>query len=236
MTQLQKCEGPDKTFSARTVKTHTFLTAHTIQQVTDYAIEKMDKSGGYVPELTLRKGAQVMLLTNKYIDSGLVNGSRGVVEKFCDGPIPLPMVKFRNGEVLIIENHAWASEDVEGLERHQIPLRLAYAITIHKAQGATLDCALIDIGDNTFEYGQAYVALSRVRSLDCLYIWDLSAAAFMVHPKVKAFLDTVYSMESSLPTPDPQTLISPMSLTSDHNIRISALPTDFTESTSDDPS
>jgi ATP-dependent DNA helicase PIF1 len=163
----------------------------------------MDKSGSYVPELTLRVGAQVMLLTNMDVEHGLVNGSRGVIEKFCEGPDPFPMVKFRNGEVIIIQPATWASEDVEGLQREQIPLRLAYAITIHKAQGATLDCALIDIGDNTFEYGQAYVALSRVRSLDCLYIWDLKPSAFMVHPKVKAFLDTVHSMETTLPTPDP---------------------------------
>jgi len=99
--------------------------------------------------------------------------------------------------------HKWSSEDVPGLEREQIPLRLAYAITIHKAQGATLDCALIDIGDNTFEFGQAYVALSRVKSLDCLYIWDLEPTAFRVHPKVKAFLDTVYALDTTCPVPDP---------------------------------
>jgi ATP-dependent DNA helicase PIF1 len=203
LSQLNKCEGDDKIFTARTIKTQAFLTAHTVQQATDYAIEKMDKNGAYVPDLVLRKGAQVMLLTNKYMDFGLVNGSRGIVEKFCDGPSGYPMVKFRNGEVLIIEPHTWESEDIDGLQRQQIPLRLAYAITIHKAQGATLDCALIDIGDNTFEYGQAYVALSRVRSLDCLYIWDLTARAFMVHPKVKVFLDKVYAMDSTVTTSDP---------------------------------
>jgi ATP-dependent DNA helicase PIF1 len=159
------------------------------EQEIQWATEKMDKNGSYVPDLTLRVGAQVMLLTNMDVEHGLVNGSRGVIEKFCEGPEPYPMVKFRNGEVIIIQPASWASEDLEGFHREQIPLRLAYAITIHKAQGATLDCALIDIGDNTFEYGQAYVALSRVRSLECLYIWDLKPAAFMVHPKVKAFLN-----------------------------------------------
>jgi ATP-dependent DNA helicase PIF1 len=233
MTQLNKCEGEDKIFTAKTVKTQAYLTAHTIQQVTDFAIEKMDKNGAYVPELTLRKGAQVMLLTNKYMDFGLVNGSRGIVEKFCDGPSGYPMVKFRNGEVLIIEPHVWESEDVEGLQRQQIPLRLAYAITIHKAQGATLDCALIDIGDNTFEYGQAYVALSRVRSLDCLYIWDLTARAFMVNPKVKAFLDRVYTMDSTVTTSDPQDLPATISAQS---IPRSAACTEVNALISDDPS
>ena len=202
MGQLLKCEGPDIVFKAKTVLSKSGGADR--ENDIKWSVEKMDKNGSYVPELTLRKGAQVMLLTNKDVEHGLVNGSRGVIERFCDGPEPLPMVKFRNGEVIIIEPTTWASEDVEGLERQQIPLRLAYAITIHKAQGATLDCALIDIGDNTFEYGQAYVALSRVRSLECLYIWDLKPSAFMVHPKVKAFLDVVYQLETTAPVPDPE--------------------------------
>jgi ATP-dependent DNA helicase PIF1 len=191
ISQLNKCEGEDVVFRAKTIKTQAYLTSHTTQQNTDYVIEKMDKNGAYIPELVLRKGAQVMLLTNKYSEFGLVNGSRGIIEKFCSGPSGHPMVKFCNGEVLVIEPHIWESEDIEGLQRQQIPLRLAYAITIHKAQGTTLDCALIDIGEKTFEYGQAYVALSRVRSLESLYIWDLVPGAFKVHPKVTEFLKNI---------------------------------------------
>jgi len=233
-TQLQKCEGDDKVFRARTNKTQRYLLGHSVQQVTDYAIEKMDKSGAYVPELTLRVGAQVMLLTNKFMEQGLVNGSRGIVESFSTGLANYPYVKFRNGETLLVDPHTWASEDVDGLERQQIPLRLAYAVTIHKAQGATLDCALIDIGKNTFEYGQAYVALSRVKSLDCLYIWDLDPSAFMVHPKVKAFLETVYDMDSTMVPPEP---IDHINLpTSSQSILRSAPCTDDNAVTSEDPS
>jgi ATP-dependent DNA helicase PIF1 len=204
MTQLLKCTGPDIIFKAKTIQNPgVFMNNVTTQQEIQYSVEKMDRNGSYVPELVLRKGAQVMLLTNMDIEHGLVNGSRGVIEGFCDGPEPFPLVKFRNGEVIIVPWATWSSEDVSGLDRQQIPLRLAYAITIHKAQGATLDCALIDIGDNTFEYGQAYVALSRVKSLDCLYIWDLEPRAFMVHPKVKAFLDAVNSLDTTCPVPDP---------------------------------
>jgi ATP-dependent DNA helicase PIF1 len=79
------------------------------------------------------------------------------------------------------------SSDLEGVGREQVPLKLAYAVTIHKAQGATLDCALIDIGTSTFEYGQAYVALSRVKNLESLYIWDVEPTAFRAHPKVCDF-------------------------------------------------
>ncbi len=85
----------------------------------------------------------------------------------------------------------WEVEGSKGVSRQQIPLRLAYAVTIHKAQGATLDCALIDIGLRTFEYGQAYVALSRVRSLDSLYVWDLNPKAVKAHPRVVEFYRTL---------------------------------------------
>jgi ATP-dependent DNA helicase PIF1 len=149
------------------------------------AIEKLDKDASYVVELILAVGAQVMLLSNMDPQQGLVNGSRGVVMGF-DG-MGTPLVQFRHGQPIPIPAATWESEEIEGLSRKQIPLRLAYAITIHKAQGATLDSALIDIGSNTFEYGQAYVALSRVKSLDSLYIWDVEPSAFRAHPKVKQF-------------------------------------------------
>ena len=66
-------------------------------------------------------------------------------------------------------------------------LQTGYAQTTHRCQGATLDCALIDIGPSTFEVGQAYVALSRVKSLDSLYIYDIDPNAIKAHPKVVAF-------------------------------------------------
>jgi ATP-dependent DNA helicase PIF1 len=149
------------------------------------AVEKMDKDGSYMGELVLAVGAQVMLLTNMDFDAGLVNGSRGVVVGFDGNNTPL--VQFLRGAPVPIPTSSWESTEIEGLSRKQIPLRLAYAITIHKAQGATLDCALIDIGTSTFEYGQAYVALSRVKNLDSLYIWDVEPTAFRAHPKVLQF-------------------------------------------------
>ena len=178
---LQKCEGPDQTFTATTIEPKSLS-----KQEIEYAVEKLDKNGSYVCCLNLRKGAQVMLLSNKYSDQGLVNGSRGIVESF-NTLTREPMVKFINGVVLSIGQHDWESDEYPGVKRSQIPLRLAYAITIHKAQGATLDCALIEIGRSTFEYGQAYVALSRVKSLDALYVWDLDPMAFKIHPKVAEF-------------------------------------------------
>lgn len=150
-----------------------------------HLIEKMDKDSQYTTQLTLAVGAQVMLLINKDFELGHMNGSRGVVTGFTE--TRLPVVQFKNGDPIIIEKHTWESNEKPGLIRKQIPLRLAYAITIHKAQGASLDSALIDIGKSTFEAGQAYVALSRVKSLEGLYIWDIDPSAFRTHPKVELF-------------------------------------------------
>jgi uracil-DNA glycosylase len=86
-----------------------------------------------------------------------------------------------------ISNAVWELEEYPHIFRSQIPLKLAYAVTTHKSQGATLDCALIDIGSNIFEFGQAYVALSRVRSLDSLYIHDFEPEAIFAHPRVIDF-------------------------------------------------
>jgi ATP-dependent DNA helicase PIF1 len=148
-------------------------------------VEKMDRDGPYMGELYLAVGAQVMLLTNMDFDTGLVNGSRGVVTGFESSGAPL--VQFMKGTPIPVPACSWESTEIEGLARKQIPLKLAYAITIHKAQGATLDCALIDIGTSTFECGQAYVALSRVKNLESLYVWDVEPTAFRVHPKVLEF-------------------------------------------------
>jgi ATP-dependent DNA helicase PIF1 len=150
-----------------------------------HLIEKMDKDSQYTTQLTLAVGAQVMLLINKDFELGHMNGSRGVVTGFTE--TRLPIIQFKNGDPVTIEKHTWESNEKPGLTRKQIPLRLAYAITIHKAQGATLDSALIDIGKSTFEAGQAYVALSRVKSLEGLYVWEIDPSAFRTHPKVSLF-------------------------------------------------
>ena len=166
------------------------------------AVMKLDGNAAYTPELVLAVGAQVMLLYNMNHEAGLVNGSRGVVVDFKKAELKdddktkvfikndetlKPVVEFKSGDRRIIDYNAWEVQDFPGVLRQQSPLKLAYAVTIHKAQGATLDCALIDVGDKTFEYGQAYVALSRCKDIESLYVHDLDAAAFRANPKVKEF-------------------------------------------------
>jgi len=155
------------------------------------ALEKLDTDAPYDPHLELVEGAQVMLIVNLDQDRGLVNGSRGVVTGFTPGG--LPMVRFlatgAAGGSVIVDRQNWWLTDYEGIGRAQIPLRVAYAITIHKSQGATLDSALVDIGSSTFEFGQAYVALSRVQTLFGLYVWKLDPRKIRAHPAVVAFYE-----------------------------------------------
>ena len=151
------------------------------------ALARMDENSPYVNDLELKIGTQVMLITNLNVEEGLVNGKTGIVKGF--GPSHV-MVSFK-GELVKIERHEWKLETNEKVARIQIPLVLAYAITIHKSQGSTLDCAYIDIGSNVFEYGQAYVALSRVKSLDALYLHSYSRAAIRAHPKVLDYYESL---------------------------------------------
>jgi len=150
------------------------------------ALDRLDNDAPYMKDLELRIGAQVMLITNLDQERNLINGSRGVVTGYSAGG--LPIVRFLSSpDPILVDRVSWWLSEYEGVGRSQIPLRVAYAMTIHRSQGATLDSALIDIGSNTFEYGQAYVALSRVRTIGGLYIWKLDPTKIRCHPKVLAF-------------------------------------------------
>lgn len=140
------------------------------------------------PVIHLRAGSQVMCIVNKEYDEDLYlcNGSQGIVKDFT--PSGLPIVDFSGREV-IVEPNIWPSEVVPGVGISQIPLILAWAMTIHKAQGATLDMAEIDAGDAIFECGQTYVALSRIKNLSGLYLTSFDPKSIYINPKVKEFYD-----------------------------------------------
>jgi len=140
--------------------------------------------------LTLKKGAQVMCIANIDMEGPypIVNGSQGVIVDFMDG---LPLVEFNDGQKRMIGHHEWRSENVPGLGVKQIPLILAWAITIHKAQGVTLEMAQIDAGSNIFECGQTYVALSRVKDLEGLYLTAFSPQKIKVSRKVQKYYESL---------------------------------------------
>lgn len=147
-------------------------------------VEGLKRSCLASEELKLKVGAEVMFIKNdphgKY-----VNGTRCVVVGFDKNPESWPVVKTYDDEVLVAYPEEWKYED-NGIVRAtimQIPLRLAWAITIHKSQGMTLDAAEIDLGD-AFEPGMGYVALSRVRKLSGLKLMNLNEMALKVHPVI----------------------------------------------------
>lgn len=144
------------------------------------------KKGCLSPEiLHLKVGAAVMFTKNNPKE-GFVNGTLGAVEGF-DKENGDPIVKTRNGRKIKVEPMDWTMEE-NGRVRAQIsqlPLRLAWAITVHKSQGMNLDEAVMDLS-SVFEFGQGYVALSRVRRLSGLYILGLNNRALQVHPEILA--------------------------------------------------
>lgn len=147
-------------------------------------------------ELILKVGAQVMSSINIKDDEDrllICNGSQGKIIRF-DEESGNPVVKYNNGYVKTMHPHIWKSEKIPGLGVSQIPLILSWALTIHKSQGVTLDNAEIDVGSNIFECGQSYVALSRLRSLDGLYLKSFDVNKIKINRKVKAYYEalTVY--------------------------------------------
>lgn len=149
-------------------------------------VDIINKDNNYVQTLQLAVGTQVMLLTNLDQERGLVNGSRGVITDFVDG---FPYVRFINGDVEKIVHHSYSYEinATTQIIAKQIPLDLAWCTTIHKSQGQSLDYIQINIGRNIFEYGQTYVALSRVRSLEGLFIEEFDESKIRVNPVVASY-------------------------------------------------
>ena len=142
------------------------------------------KKGCLSPEiLHLKVGATVMF-TKNHPQGKFVNGTIGTVIQF-DTETRLPIVRTTSGLRIEVEPVEWVIEE-EGVTRarvRQLPLRLAWAITIHKSQGMSLDAAVMDLS-RVFEYGQGYVALSRVRNLEGLTLLGYNQRTFEVHPTV----------------------------------------------------
>jgi ATP-dependent DNA helicase PIF1 len=178
---LARLEGAEYVFDAADKVLVNGVTSR--QPLDDETRIKLNRDMQARERVTLKVGAQVMLIFNH--SNELVNGSRGVVTGIRNG---MPLVQFLNGTELVIQRHTWKVKlsDSQLFVRTQIPLMLAYAVTQHKAQGSSLDCVDIDIS-NCFEAGQAYVALSRVRTLQGLRLRKPDLSRIIVHPEVKRF-------------------------------------------------
>lgn len=167
--QLQHINNPFKTFDMR---------VHGQAQLLQTLVNSC-----LAPErLVLKLGAQVMFVKNNF-DQGYVNGTLGTIVDWDSHG--LPVVSLLNGDLLYPEIATWKiEEDGRTLaEINQLPLRLAWAITIHKSQGMSLDAAEVDLG-KSFVPGMGYVALSRVRTLDGLTIQSINNIALQINEQV----------------------------------------------------
>jgi hypothetical protein len=147
-------------------------------------IEKLFKSSLVPEKLILKKDAVVMFIKNNS-EKNYINGTTGIVVDFSKDD-NLPMVKLSTGDVIKVDYEDWSIENENGkIVAHisQIPLKLAWAITIHKSQGMTLDAAQIDLS-KTFEVGQGYVSLSRIKNINGLKLLGYNDMSLQVDPLI----------------------------------------------------
>lgn len=158
-------------------------------------IEYVLKNSMFEEELKLCIGSQVMCISNIDQENNLVNGSQGIIIGFeydVENNENYPIIKFdKIDQPKVIKRNSWKIESDNKYTISQIPIILSWAITIHKSQGLSIEKALIDIGNNIFEYGQTYVALSRVKSLNGLYLTKVNARKIKAHPKVIQFYNSL---------------------------------------------
>uniref|UniRef100_A0A6C0DNN2 AAA+ ATPase domain-containing protein n=1 Tax=viral metagenome TaxID=1070528 RepID=A0A6C0DNN2_9ZZZZ len=182
------------------------LSIETIQQCSRLSVlekeQELDLLMNSIPcnkVLRLKKGAIVMCTINLDMYNSICNGSQGVVIDIIEGESMYKqiVVRFSNGIIKKIQPNFWQCEDFPTLGIGQYPLCLAWALTIHKIQGATLSMAEIDIGQSIFEYGQTYVALSRIQSLEGLYLSAFNPTKIKTNPKVTEFYKNIPKFELS---------------------------------------
>jgi ATP-dependent exoDNAse (exonuclease V) alpha subunit len=141
------------------------------------------KKNCLAPEkLILKIGAKVMFLKNNF-DAGYVNGTQGKITGFNEQKMPI--VETNSGKRIAVGYADWTREedDLVIAKITQLPLRLAWAITVHKSQGMNLDTAEINLS-KCFIEGMGYVAISRIRSLDGLNLMGINDMAFCVNKKI----------------------------------------------------
>lgn len=188
-------QNTKKTIPPETLQLCSKLTA----QEKEYELNFLFNNTPCVKCLELKKGATIMCTANIDLPNGICNGSQGIVIDFVNN---IPKVRFYNGFTMLMEKNVWASETYPTICISQYPLMLAWAITIHKIQGTTLSMAEMDIGKNIFTYGQTYVALSRIKSLDGLYLSSFDPSRIKANPKVTEFYKKIQELEPE-PTPEP---------------------------------
>ena len=134
-------------------------------------------------EIELCLDSQVMITRNVSLDDNIVNGTRGVVTKMCDDFIVIKTVDNKKKTIPYIKDDIQSDSKTKKTISY-LPVKLAYALTIHKSQGATLDCMEIDLGNKIFSNGQAYTGLSRARNMKSVKITKIKKESIRADEKV----------------------------------------------------
>lgn len=134
--------------------------------------------------IDLFKGLSVMVTRNVNIDQGLINGTTGIITSLS--PTSVTIKCFRTDKHYVINYYKDNNENNKTYIKF-MPIKLAYALSIHKSQGATLDAIEVDGSNNIFATGQLYTALSRARDLKSIRLLNFDRYSFMCHPDVKGF-------------------------------------------------
>ena len=198
-SKMSSLEGEQREYKIKYVKDLEMTKTDRIKRLdfTDKDIQvELDFLAGNLmcdKEMKIKIGAQVMCIINIKSEEGdviICNGSQGIVQSYCE-ITGSPKIKYNNGIEMTMTRHVWESDKIPGIGVSQVPLILSWALTIHKSQGATLDAAEIDVGSGIFECGQTYVALSRVKSLDGLYLTSFDAKRIRINKKVKEYYEAL---------------------------------------------
>ena len=138
-------------------------------------------------DVELVENSQIIVTRNIDIYEGIVNGTRGVIKHLHDNSV---VIKDTEGRLYNISYFKDIIDETKKTDKYHIshmPLKVSYALSIHKSQGMTIDALEIDLGENIFTCGQAYTALSRAKSLKSIKIIEVSKQSFKINPYVKTF-------------------------------------------------
>jgi len=189
------------TFSEDIIPTKLYPLNVDVNKINRIEFEKMKKNGNrtYIYNATssndnikkaikynieLIEKSQIIITRNINFNNGLVNGTRGVIVELLDESV---VIKDVTGKVHIVSYYKDICENSVNSFISHMPINISYALTIHKAQGMTIDALELDLGKNIFTSGQAYTALSRARNLQSIKIIDVDKDSFKMNPYVKKF-------------------------------------------------
>jgi ATP-dependent DNA helicase PIF1 len=138
-------------------------------------------------DVELVENSQIIVTRNIDIYTGIVNGTRGVIKRLLDNSVIIKDTEGRLHNISYFKDIINETKKTDKYNISHMPLKVSYALSIHKSQGMTIDALEIDLGENIFTCGQAYTALSRAKSLKNIRIMDVSNKSFKINPYVKAF-------------------------------------------------